>query len=363
MSEQKHVEVFREAGRYAGWPANYGIWSWGDEIVVGFTVGYMNLDNPGMHAVDKEKGQQTMLARSEDGGSTWHCEAARLETPGGMGVSAGEHMSRSNDKTTTAIHLADPPGNIQFSHPDFAMMCARDGLGSGARSWFYISYDRCHTWAGPYSLPDFGTKGVAARTDYQVTGPGQCILFLTGKIHDYEGASFCAVTDNGGKSFELRSFIGPEPNGFSIMPASVLLPDGDYLVAVRRRSDEPPQGCAENWIEAFRSKDGCGEWENAGILAPDTGKGGNPPTLTMGSNGRLYLAYGYRAAPFGLRAKISDDLGRTWSEEIVLRNDGGCRDLGYPRTAMRADGFLVTAYYFADSPESERYIAATIWRP
>ncbi len=36
----QHATIYREEGRYAGWPANYGIWSWGDEIVVGFTVGY-----------------------------------------------------------------------------------------------------------------------------------------------------------------------------------------------------------------------------------------------------------------------------------------------------------------------------------
>ena len=32
----KHASVYKEAGRYGGWPANHGIWSWGNEIVVGF---------------------------------------------------------------------------------------------------------------------------------------------------------------------------------------------------------------------------------------------------------------------------------------------------------------------------------------
>ena len=35
----KNVTIYRESGRFAGWPANYGIWSWENEIVVGFTVG------------------------------------------------------------------------------------------------------------------------------------------------------------------------------------------------------------------------------------------------------------------------------------------------------------------------------------
>ena len=34
----RHTVVFQEEGRFAGWPANHGIWSWDDEIVVGFVL-------------------------------------------------------------------------------------------------------------------------------------------------------------------------------------------------------------------------------------------------------------------------------------------------------------------------------------
>lgn len=47
----------------------------------------------------------------------------------------------------------------------------------------------------------------------------------------------------------------------------------------------------------------------------------------------------------------------------MLRDDGGCHDLGYPRTVQRHDGKIVTVYYFNDHPEGERYIATTIWEP
>ena len=36
----RHVNVYLVKGRFGGWPANYGIWSWGDEILVGFSRGY-----------------------------------------------------------------------------------------------------------------------------------------------------------------------------------------------------------------------------------------------------------------------------------------------------------------------------------
>ena len=75
------------------------------------------------------------------------------------------------------------------------------------------------------------------------------------------------------------------------------------------------------------------------------------------------MAYGYRSEPFGLRARLSGDDGKTWGDEVVLRADGGCWDLGYPRSMVRADGSVVTAYYYNDHRDAERYIAATIWRP
>ena len=81
------------------------------------------------------------------------------------------------------------------------------------------------------------------------------------------------------------------------------------------------------------------------------------------NDGRLCLTYGYRSPPYGMRAKLSSDGGRTWGGEIMLRDDGGTWDLGYPRTVQRADGKVVTIYYFNDRKDTERYIAATIWDP
>ncbi|MCH2375565.1 MAG: exo-alpha-sialidase, partial [Planctomycetes bacterium] len=67
--------------------------------------------------------------------------------------------------------------------------------------------------------------------------------------------------------------------------------------------------------------------------------------------------------PYGVRAKLSADGGETWSDEILLRDDGGYWDVGYTRSVERPDGKIVTVYYFTDSKLTERYVAATIWDP
>src|SRR5713226_4921410 len=69
----QNVIVHKEAGRFAGWPANNGIWSWGNEIVVGFKLGYLKPNDHG-HAIDPAEASSLRFARSLDGGRTWKTE-------------------------------------------------------------------------------------------------------------------------------------------------------------------------------------------------------------------------------------------------------------------------------------------------
>ena len=128
------------------------------------------------------------------------------------------------------------------------------------------------------------------------------------------------------------------------------------LTAIRCRD------AVKAWIETYRSLDDGAHWTRENVPAPDLGEG-NPPSMIRLKDGRVCLTYGYRARPYGMRARLSDDGGRTWADEIILRDDGGGRDLGYPRTVQRPDGKIVTIYYFHDQPKGDRYIAATIWSP
>ncbi len=58
----QHIVVYREQGRFAGWPANHGIWSWGDEILVGFSRG-TDKDRGPFHHINKEKPEEFLLAQ------------------------------------------------------------------------------------------------------------------------------------------------------------------------------------------------------------------------------------------------------------------------------------------------------------
>jgi hypothetical protein len=348
----RHSVVCEESGRYAGWPANHGIWSWRDQILVGFSWGFYKDQGP-YHHIDHEKPEEFLLARSADGGATWRVETPR--PPGALIGTAGMRHGLMPPGSTVErpVELREP---IRFDDPNFALTVRMESANSG-RSRYYFSYDRGHIWQGPYSLPLFGQKGVMGRTDYVVSGQTECLLFLTAsKANGREGRPFCARTTDGGLSWRFHSFIGPEPAGYAIMPSTVRLSASELVTTIRRQ--DPPR----SWIDAYASHDGGRSWSFLTTPEPDSGEG-NPPSLVRRADGRLCLIYGVRARPFGIRARISSDLGKTWGEAVVLRDDGAGRDIGYVRSVVRPDGKVVAVYYFHDRARPERYLAATIWDP
>ncbi|MBL8237037.1 MAG: exo-alpha-sialidase [Bryobacterales bacterium] len=343
--EPKHVTVYEKEGRFAGWPANHGIWSWGNEILVGFDAAPFVFREQG-HAISREHAPDQMLARSKDGGATWS-----LEQPPSLDLPAGvRYQSYPGGKGGP---ITDAPGGINFIHKDFAFTARMSGNPGASR--FYYSYDRGKTWNGPFKLPDFGHPGTAARTDYVVNGKHDMFLFTTlGKSNGKEGRVACTRTRDGGKTWTLEGLVGPEPGAdqYAIMPASLRLGPAELFTAVRQKG----------FIEAYRSLDDGRTWTAEGTIAPEIGAG-NPPSLLKLRDGRLALMYGYRRPPFGIRARTSKDNGKTWSAEVVLRTDGGNTDLGYPRSVQRPDGKVVTVYYYNTDPKKVRFIGATIWQP
>ena len=334
----EHHVVYREAGRFGGWPANHGIWSWGDEILVGFSAAWMKERGADRHQQDPDRPEEPRLARSLDGGETWTVEAPRDLLPPAQGGRA-------------PVDLTEP---MDFRRAGFAMTLRFLDSNRGP-SLFWYTYDRGHTWRGPFRFPQFA-NGVAARTDYLVNGPRDAMVFLTqAKSNGREGRPFCARTTDGGLTWKLVSYIGGEPSGFAIMPSTVRLARNRLLTMVRVHEG------AGNRIDAWESADGGVTWGLSGAVADTGGFGGNPPMLLKLRDGRLCLTYGYRAEPYSIRARISRDEGKTWGDVITLRGGAVTWEVGYTRSVQRGDGKIVTIYYFNDGAHNERFIEAAIW--
>jgi hypothetical protein len=351
--------VYRKPGRFAGWPANYGLWHWGEEAVSIFVSGWVGADT-GLHPRDRSRPFIPVVARSRDGGQTWSHETFTGRIPGGSQTLSGdEHVG---PELQIGPHLDDRDfvrlsRPIDFTDPETIVLVGRTGIVAGAESWFYVSSDRAHTWDGPYPIPSFGQVAIAARTDIVPLGPGKALFQLTtGRPDGSEGRILSTWTGDGGLTFEPRGWIGDTPAGYAIMPSSVMINDGTVLCARRCAGEQA------NWIDLYASTDSGYRWQLVGRPVPDTGNGGNPPALVRLTDDRLVLLYGSRAEPYGLRAVISDDGGDSWSS-TVLTDDIATRDLGYPRAIAMDDATVLAVYYANSATRSERFIEAVRWRP
>ena len=353
--EVENVDVYRVPGRFGGWPANHGIWSWGDEILVGFGAGYYDDLGPERHNIDHGKPEEHLLAHSLDGGRTW-----KIENPAEQGVliPVGKALHGVTPPGLVEKPWQDCPGGIDFTHPDFAMTLRMTDADIGP-SRFHYSTDRGHTWKGPFRLTLANNTGleIAARTDYIVNGKNDCLLFLTAAKTDHEeGRVLCARTKDGGKNWLFVSWVGPEPTGFSIMPSTVRLGPAELLTALRHQEE------SKKWIDLYRSLDDGGSWQSAGIArARHRGRksGQHDPAERWSRLPDLRLSQGpvRNASPAEQRRR--SQLGER-DYPSRGRRRSRCR-LSAKR--QRTDGHVVTTYYYHDQPKSDRYIAATIWDP
>lgn len=353
----RHLEVYYQDDRFAGWPANNGIWNWGDEILVGF-VEAEHRETEGFHTYNRETARNK-YARSLDGGETWSIEDAY-----DLGQTGWVYDNNLSDEESEEPTILEEP--IQdFTNPDFIITWMRNNYQNGP-SIFYYSNNRGHQWHGPYHFPDLDTHGIGTRTDYIIDGPQELSTFANAaKENGREGRVAHIRTTDGGVTWERVAWIGDEPEGFDIMPSTVRLSNNELLTVIRSREPVPRR----DFLKAFRSEDNGVTWQEEVNPSFETGNGGTPPAMLSMQDGRLALAYIYRSN-YGSRVhlRFSEDKGKTWSNEITVRSeDGATRDVGYPRMVQREDGKLVIVYYWNHAAKEGaapyRYIAASIVDP
>jgi len=116
------------------------------------------------------------------------------------------------------------------------------------------------------------------------------------------------------------------------------------------------EGFGDHTVTA-RSNDQGGsfqKWEDAGFQ-------GHPHYALQLPEGRVLLVYGYRHAPFGIRARVLDSecTNAASAAELVLRTDGGNGDLGYPWAVLTSKDRALVVYYF-NAANGTRHIAGTV---
>ena len=151
-----------------------------------------------------------------------------------------------------------------------------------------------------------------------------------------------AVSTDDGKSWKISGYI-PVPKhvkpGASQFhePHVVEAADGTLITMIRHHG-KPGQ----YFLWQSESKDGGSTWTEL----HETPIWGYPPHLIRLKNNWLLVVYGRRKPPFGERACISRDNGKTWDiENEITLTDAPNSDLGYPASVQLDDGSIYTIYY------------------
>jgi len=348
-----HTIAAIEQDRFHGWPANNGVWQWGDEILVGYTQGDYALKDG--HNIDGI--QESLFARSKDGGTTWTM------------LDPDNFLDDDNEKWLPKgkKYLKHP---INLHHEGFAMRVFATGYhgNDDPEGGFYYSYNRGATWQGPYYLGKVKEEealkdlAITARTDYIVTGDKEMIIFISASDGKTSRIG-CIRTDDGGVNFQFVSWITPQLDAENaIMSSTVRISENKYILAYRKIFPAL-KNAKGNMVETYVSDDDCRSWRYLSTVKVFASSS-NPPALLQLKDGTLACIYGDRHNHL-MAGKYSFDEGKTWGEEFIIRDQfkdmNSDWDFGYPRLVQRADGRLVAMYYWASPEHKQQHIAVSTW--
>ncbi len=375
----EHVVVYRNDSEYAGWPVRGGFWNFGnDEFVVGFVrnkCAYKDQSDV-THPRIQWGGGQHVTVRSKDGGRTWPTESLQVLVSNKLELRARLIQQSKPDfpEYSSILPQAKP---VDFANP-FVAMATEFALGAeeGPMAYF-LTRDCGRIWEGPYILPTRGElpiwaidsdehwkrtlETITAAPAYLRRSDGTVLLFANGKSgKGVDLGPLVLASYDGGVEWRFLSYVAPKyQTSVGIMPAPALLPSGRIVVALRCGS----LGLQAQWTELLSSDDDGLTWR----FLSRVNEWGAPAHLLVLRDGRLLCTYGRRVPPYGVRAKISEDGGENWGAELIIRDDGGSWDVGYPTTALRDDGKVIAVYYINKGNDvvnccgGVRHIAASIF--
>ena len=206
------------------------------------------------------------------------------------------------------------------------------------------------TWSAPYRVPVNSPHGPVAVSGGRLLYAGKQ-LWKGGKK-----VGVCESADDG-QTWRWLSDIPARPGDTAAEYHELhAVETADRRILVHIRNHNP-----QNRMETLQceSSDGGRTWTTPHPI----GVWGLPSHLLRLRDGRLLMTYGYRRAPFGNQARVSEDHGRTWSAPVTISDDGVGGDLGYPSTVELPDGALVTVWYETRTDSPRAVLRMDRWKP
>jgi len=359
--EVEHGVVCRLPGQrfgYFGWPS-----------VARMDDGALVVSSSGLRTRHVCPFGKTVLNRSHDDGHTWSPPEVINNSPlddrdAGVVNLGGRAMLVSWFTSDTRRYLER--FRSQLSPEELAQWesalgawtddLVREWLGS----WVTLTEDG-EIWSDPIRVPVSTPHGPIRLSNGDLLYLGKALF---GAGDQRSGDIVACRSADGGRTWTELGAVPPcaGTRQENYHEPHVVALGGDRLLGMIRFQHEGESDPAADQIDfslfQTESDDGGVTWSQA----RPTGVYGSPPHLLRHSSGTLVCVYGYRQPPYGQRAMLSHDQGETWEADLILRDDGPDRDLGYPASVEMPDGSLFTVYYQKLHAAEQCSLLWTRWR-
>lgn len=315
------------------------------------------LGEPGNSHTDPNS--QLVLVRSHDDGKTW-TPSPELIYAHPFGGSQDPCMVQLRDGTIVCSSY----GWAQLQ-PDIATRRTNSGRhGSFVFMGGYVlrSTDGGHAWQNPIipmHISNETTVDVFGRPTPAFNRGAMCegndgrlywVVAANSSVVPRREDTHLLISSDQGTTWEYSCPVATDPKVNFNETSLYETPKGDLIAFLRTENFDDHTAIA-------RSKDrgkSFAPWQDAGFQ-------GHPHYALRLRDKHVLLIYGYRHAPFGIRARVLDAecTDSATAKEIVLRDDGGNGDLGYPWATLLSKNRALVVYYF-NVGDGIRHIAGTI---
>lgn len=303
-----------------------------------------------------------VMVRSRDGGQTW-TKSPELIYAHALGGSQDPCLLQLRDGTLLCASygwsFVQPEAVAAMKKPLFETKPGVLFLGG----YLVRSSDSGKSWQGPIYPPH-----VAPEINFDPYGNplpaynrGALYEGASGKIfwvvaaNDTPGSvrkmsNHLLISNDKGLTWNYSAPVAVDSKVIFNEASAYETPKGDIVAFIRTASFDD-QACIA------RSTDGgktFQPWQGMGFK-------GHPLQATRLPDQRVLLVYGYRHKPYGIRARVlnAECTDYATAPEIILREDGGTTDLGYPWSVV-LDGKRVLVVYYFNVANGPRHIAGTI---
>jgi len=331
-----------ESDRYMGWPTLAK--TPGGELIVAFS------GDRDAHVCPWGK---TQIIRSSDQGKNWSLPETITSTP-------LDDRDAGIIQTKKGTLLVSWFTSVAFTLPAYATAFERyarvaEKITPEIRkqwlgNWVRRSEDGGKTWQEPIRTVNSAPHGPIQLRD------GRLMYIGMGKWQGKPAVTIEQSHDDG-HTWNITANVEKPDASISGLsePHIVELASGKLLVMVRNE----PKDRSQCFLLQSESTDGGNTWTPLN----STGIWGYPPHLIQLKNGFVLAVYGYRLDPFGQRACISRDEGKTWDLEnqVVLTGALG-PDMGYPSSVQLNDDSILTVYYQHEKQGEPASLMSTHWQ-